>query len=582
MTVAIDVLGPLRLRSATRAPWAAGASGVLWRCSPRRRGGRSAPTGWSTSSGATSRPPRRRARSRSRSPGSAGPRRTRRGAPRPRGLRPRGRRGRRRHRSRAHRAAGRPGPGGGARRDGGGSACGGASRTPASGTRHAGRRGGAARGGPAAPGGEPGQALLDLGRPEEAHAPARTPRRGPPVPRAAVVAAGARALPLRPAGRRAGDAAHPAHRPGRGAGGGPVRLGPHARGGPAGPGAAPRRASRREAHADAPEPGCPAVVGRAAALADIDAALTDWSTRSAAGCCCSPARPASARPGWPPRSPTAPSAAGPGQRGPVPRGRPGAAVLAVAAGAARPGADRDALPAEVDLLEGGTPARARPTRAPPRTTLRTFDAVTRLLGRVARPLVVVLEDMHWSDHTSLRLLAYAAEALRDRPVLFVATVRDVDPRSHPALTQALAALARLGARRVPVRPSARRRSPSWSPTCWTSPTRPSSTCSPAAPTATPSSCWRWPGCSPRPGGRRPRRPDLEVPDGIADVVRLRVLQLGRARPRGAGGGLGGGPDFDARTLTAALGGTCSTRSTRRSARRRRGAGEAGRSGSCTR
>ena len=65
---------------------------------------------------------------------------------------------------------------------------------------------------------------------------------------------------------------------------------------------------------------------------------------------------------------------------------------------------------------------------------------------------MLIEDLHWADQTSLRLLAYAAEELRGQPVLFVATVRTVDPRLHPHLAHALAGLARLAVRRVPVPP----------------------------------------------------------------------------------------------------------------------------------
>jgi DNA-binding SARP family transcriptional activator/tetratricopeptide (TPR) repeat protein len=84
------------------------------------------------------------------------------------------------------------------------------------------------------------------------------------------------------------------------------------------------------------------------------------------------------------------------------------------------------------------------------STLRTFAAAARLMAAGPVPLVVVLEDLHWADQTSLRLLAFAAEELRDRPALFVATVRTVDAAQHPHLAQALASLARLTARRVPV------------------------------------------------------------------------------------------------------------------------------------
>ena len=58
--------------------------------------------------------------------------------------------------------------------------------------------------------------------------------------------------------------------------------------------------------------------------------------------------------------------------------------------------------------------------------------MTRLLAETDGPRVVLLEDLHWADQTSLRLLAYAAEELRARPVLLVATVRTVDPRPPPA------------------------------------------------------------------------------------------------------------------------------------------------------
>jgi tetratricopeptide (TPR) repeat protein len=85
------------------------------------------------------------------------------------------------------------------------------------------------------------------------------------------------------------------------------------------------------------------------------------------------------------------------------------------------------------------------------STLRTFAAVAELLD-VASPLVVVLEDLHWADHTSLRLLSHVAETLARRPLLLVGTVRTVDPRQHPALTKALGDLARLRARRLTVPP----------------------------------------------------------------------------------------------------------------------------------
>ncbi len=85
--------------------------------------------------------------------------------------------------------------------------------------------------------------------------------------------------------------------------------------------------------------------------------------------------------------------------------------------------------------------------------LRTYDAASRALRRASaeRPLLVVLEDVHWADTSSLRLLAYAAEALRDDPVLLALTRRTTDAPSPPALASTLAALSRLGATRVTLR-----------------------------------------------------------------------------------------------------------------------------------
>ena len=81
--------------------------------------------------------------------------------------------------------------------------------------------------------------------------------------------------------------------------------------------------------------------------------------------------------------------------------------------------------------------------------LRTYDAVTRLLAASAaeRPLLVVLEDIHWADASSLRLLTYAAEWLSGHRVLLVATARSTAEPSE-ALETARAALGRLSAVRV--------------------------------------------------------------------------------------------------------------------------------------
>jgi DNA-binding SARP family transcriptional activator/tetratricopeptide (TPR) repeat protein len=75
---------------------------------------------------------------------------------------------------------------------------------------------------------------------------------------------------------------------------------------------------------------------------------------------------------------------------------------------------------------------------------RAYEAITQLLTRVAsgRTLVVVLDDLHWADVPSLRLLAYAAGALRHTSVLVLGTYRDVEVGPGHALTETLARLAR--------------------------------------------------------------------------------------------------------------------------------------------
>jgi tetratricopeptide (TPR) repeat protein len=61
-----------------------------------------------------------------------------------------------------------------------------------------------------------------------------------------------------------------------------------------------------------------------------------------------------------------------------------------------------------------------------------FEAVAQLLERVAsaRPVLLVLEDLHWSDEMSLRLLAFLGRRLARSRVLGAVTVREEDlPRS---------------------------------------------------------------------------------------------------------------------------------------------------------
>ncbi|MEA2428857.1 MAG: eukaryotic-like serine/threonine-protein kinase, partial [Thermoleophilaceae bacterium] len=83
---------------------------------------------------------------------------------------------------------------------------------------------------------------------------------------------------------------------------------------------------------------------------------------------------------------------------------------------------------------------------PEQARFRFFDAVTTFLRNVAarKPLVLVLDDLHWADAPSLRLLQFLARELSDTSILVLGTYRDVElGRRHP-LSQALADLSRQG------------------------------------------------------------------------------------------------------------------------------------------
>ncbi|MEV4416000.1 AAA family ATPase [Catellatospora sp. NPDC049609] len=64
-----------------------------------------------------------------------------------------------------------------------------------------------------------------------------------------------------------------------------------------------------------------------------------------------------------------------------------------------------------------------------------FDAVTTALAALAqrRPLIIALDDLHWADAASLRLLAFAAQHTWAEPILLVGAYRDVevDAPGHP-------------------------------------------------------------------------------------------------------------------------------------------------------
>ena len=75
-----------------------------------------------------------------------------------------------------------------------------------------------------------------------------------------------------------------------------------------------------------------------------------------------------------------------------------------------------------------------------------FEQVGRSLGSAAadRPLVIVLDDLHWADDASIRLLDHLAPWLHDQRLLVIGTYRDDEITSHHPLKESLAAIVRHG------------------------------------------------------------------------------------------------------------------------------------------
>jgi hypothetical protein len=77
---------------------------------------------------------------------------------------------------------------------------------------------------------------------------------------------------------------------------------------------------------------------------------------------------------------------------------------------------------------------------------RLFDGVTEALASASRdrPLVLVLEDLHWADEASVRLLEFLGQDRRPRRLAVIGTYRDTDlDPAHP-LARRLGDLARDG------------------------------------------------------------------------------------------------------------------------------------------
>jgi tetratricopeptide (TPR) repeat protein len=77
---------------------------------------------------------------------------------------------------------------------------------------------------------------------------------------------------------------------------------------------------------------------------------------------------------------------------------------------------------------------------------RLFDAAATLIrgAAAAKPLLLLLDDLHWADLPSLLLLEFVAGEVLDAKVLIIGTYRHVEARQEPAVAEAFARLARKG------------------------------------------------------------------------------------------------------------------------------------------
>ncbi|HEX7825251.1 MAG TPA: BTAD domain-containing putative transcriptional regulator, partial [Mycobacterium sp.] len=85
---------------------------------------------------------------------------------------------------------------------------------------------------------------------------------------------------------------------------------------------------------------------------------------------------------------------------------------------------------------------------------RLFEQVTALMGETAgaRPVVLIIDDLHWADLPSLELFAHLASRLPDG-VSLVGALRDKAPTPQGELTHMLAATSRVpGVRRIHLEP----------------------------------------------------------------------------------------------------------------------------------
>jgi tetratricopeptide (TPR) repeat protein len=93
----------------------------------------------------------------------------------------------------------------------------------------------------------------------------------------------------------------------------------------------------------------------------------------------------------------------------------------------------------------------QPKSDPKQALFRLFDAVTTALKDAARAqtLVLILDDLHEADSSSLEMLKFIVRALPESHLLIIGTCRDAEVRRSPMLSEAIAEILRAG-RQMPL------------------------------------------------------------------------------------------------------------------------------------
>ena len=81
---------------------------------------------------------------------------------------------------------------------------------------------------------------------------------------------------------------------------------------------------------------------------------------------------------------------------------------------------------------------------PESARFRLYQAITAFINRLARthPLLLIIDDLHWADPSSMELLTFLTSAATDAHLAVAATFRNVDPTIGDSLSTTLAELAR--------------------------------------------------------------------------------------------------------------------------------------------